>query len=170
VIYQVLTAASTKMTAFWDTAACGLVEVDRRFRSAYCLHHQSGYGDSRPYASLKCRSTSPRLHGAISQMGDILMILPVFVCVRNLSLMKRKTQNKVVLKQGTEENIWLKWKEVTGGWRKLRNEELHTFYSSENIIRMITSKMRWAIHTGKMIHAYRILTGKPEGRDHTQKT
>jgi hypothetical protein len=28
--------------------------------------------------------------------------------------------------------------EVTGGWRKLYNEELHKSYSSPNIIRMIT--------------------------------
>jgi hypothetical protein len=27
--------------------------------------------------------------------------------------------------------------EVTGGWRKLHNEELHGLYSSRNIIRMI---------------------------------
>jgi hypothetical protein len=27
--------------------------------------------------------------------------------------------------------------EVTGGWRKLYNVELHNFYSSPNIIRMI---------------------------------
>jgi hypothetical protein len=27
--------------------------------------------------------------------------------------------------------------EVTGGWRKLRNEELHNMYSSLSIIRMI---------------------------------
>jgi hypothetical protein len=27
--------------------------------------------------------------------------------------------------------------EVTGGWRKLQNEELHNLYSSLNIIRMI---------------------------------
>jgi hypothetical protein len=27
-----------KMTAFWDNAPCSLVEVDRRFRDAYCLH------------------------------------------------------------------------------------------------------------------------------------
>jgi hypothetical protein len=26
---------------------------------------------------------------------------------------------------------------VTGGWRKLHNEELHNLYSSPNIIRMI---------------------------------
>jgi hypothetical protein len=31
--------------------------------------------------------------------------------------------------------------EVTGGWRKLHNEELHTFYCSPNILRMITSRM-----------------------------
>jgi hypothetical protein len=29
-----------KMTAFWEIAPCSLVEVDRRFRGAYCLHHQ----------------------------------------------------------------------------------------------------------------------------------
>jgi hypothetical protein len=27
----------------WDVAPCSLVEIDRRFRGAYCLHHQ---GDS----------------------------------------------------------------------------------------------------------------------------
>jgi hypothetical protein len=35
--------------------------------------------------------------------------------------------------------------EVTGGWRKLHNEELHILYSSPNIIRQIKSRgMRWA--------------------------
>jgi hypothetical protein len=29
-----------------------------------------------------------------------------------------------------------KWDEVTGGWRKLNNEELRNLYSSPNIIRM----------------------------------
>jgi hypothetical protein len=31
--------------------------------------------------------------------------------------------------------------EQTGDWRKLRKEELHDFYCSVNIIRMITSRM-----------------------------
>jgi hypothetical protein len=30
---------------------------------------------------------------------------------------------------------------VTGGWRKLHTEELHNFYSSPSIIRMIKSRM-----------------------------
>jgi hypothetical protein len=34
--------------------------------------------------------------------------------------------------------------EVTGGWRKLHNEELHNLYSSPNIIIMTKSRrMRW---------------------------
>jgi hypothetical protein len=39
----------------------------------------------------------------------------------------------------------LKRDEVTGGWRKLHNEELRNFYCLPSIIRMIGSrKVRWA--------------------------
>jgi hypothetical protein len=40
-----------------------------------------------------------------------------------------------------------KMDEVIGGWRKLRNEELHNLYCSPSIIRIIKSRrMRWAEH------------------------
>jgi hypothetical protein len=56
--------------------------------------------------------------------------------------------------------------EVPGEWMNLHNEELHTLYSSPNIIRKLKSRrMRWA----DMWHAwersmYRVLMGKPEGK------
>jgi hypothetical protein len=34
--------------------------------------------------------------------------------------------------------------EVMGDRKKLHKEELHNFYSSPNIIRMIKTRMRWA--------------------------
>jgi hypothetical protein len=57
--------------------------------------------------------------------------------------------------------------EVTGGWRKLHNEELHRLYSSPSIVRVIKAKkMRWAGHVARMGFrgAYSILIGRPEGR------
>jgi hypothetical protein len=57
---------------------------------------------------------------------------------------------------------------VTGGWRKLYNEELHGLYSSRRIVKMIKARMmRWAGHEasiGEVRGAYNILAGRPEGR------
>jgi hypothetical protein len=58
--------------------------------------------------------------------------------------------------------------EVTGGWRKLHNEELRDLYSSPSIIRIIKSRRkRWMGHVARMggkRNAYRLLVGKPEGK------
>jgi hypothetical protein len=59
-----------------------------------------------------------------------------------------------------------KRKEVTEGWRKLRNEELHYLYNSTNIIRMMISKSGMG-HVALMRenrNAYRVLVWKPEKR------
>jgi hypothetical protein len=61
-----------------------------------------------------------------------------------------------------------KMDEVTGGWRKLHNEELHDLYSLPSIISTTKSRrMRLAGHVARMgekRNAYRLLVGKPEGK------
>jgi hypothetical protein len=52
--------------------------------------------------------------------------------------------------------------EVTGGWRNLHNEELHSLYSSTSTIRMRTRWIGPVTRIGEKRNAYRILVGKPE--------
>jgi hypothetical protein len=60
--------------------------------------------------------------------------------------------------------------EVTGEWRKLHSWELRNLYSSPDIIRQMKSRIRrWARHMARMgegRNVYRVLVGKPEGKDH----
>jgi hypothetical protein len=59
-------------------------------------------------------------------------------------------------------------REEDGSWRKLHNDELHSRYSSLNIVRMIKArKIRWGGHVARMGEkrgVYRVLVGRPEGK------
>jgi hypothetical protein len=54
----------SKMTAIWDIAPYCLVEVDRRFRGAYCPH-------------LHCDSSCFQTHGAVCQKTIIFIIAAI---------------------------------------------------------------------------------------------
>jgi hypothetical protein len=62
---------------------------------------------------------------------------------------------------------------VTGGWRKLHNEELHGLYSSPSKIIIIKPRrMRWAGHVpriGETRNVYRLLR-KARGKETARKT
>jgi hypothetical protein len=71
-----------------------------------------------------------------------------------------------VFENGAEKIIWIEEGYVTG-WRKLHNEELHNFYSSPSIKRMIVMEDEMGRICSTNVekrNAYRILVGKPEGK------
>jgi hypothetical protein len=74
--------------------------------------------------------------------------------------------NKITLREEHRLRV-LERDEVTGGWRKLHNEELRHLNSSSSIIRMVRSRrMGWAGYVARIAekrNAYRLLVGKPEG-------
>jgi hypothetical protein len=43
----VISVGLVLLTDFWDAAPRSLVETDRRFRGAYCLHHHGSDGGSK---------------------------------------------------------------------------------------------------------------------------
>jgi hypothetical protein len=67
-----------------------------------------------------------------------------------LSDIKEGTQ-RLLGKRVLRRVFGLKRDEVTRGWGKLYNEELHNLYSSPSILRFIKSRrMRWVGHVGRM--------------------
>jgi hypothetical protein len=98
------------------------------------------------------------------------IILPVVLYgCETLSLTLREEHRLRVLDNRVLRRIFRpKRDEVTGGWRKVHNEELHGLYSSPSIVRMIKARrMSWAGHVARMGEvrgAYNILFGRPEWR------
>jgi hypothetical protein len=98
------------------------------------------------------------------------IILPVVLYgYETLSLTLREEHRLRVFENRVLRRIFgRKRDEVTGGWRKLHNEELHDLYYSPCIVRVIkVMRMRWAgnvARMGEVRGAYNILVGRSEGR------
>jgi hypothetical protein len=96
------------------------------------------------------------------------LLLILYGCETWPLILREEQRLRVFEKRVLRRILGPKRDEVTGGWRKLHNEELHNLYFPPSIIRIIGSRrMRFAEHAARMEakrNAYRILMGKPERR------
>jgi hypothetical protein len=76
------------------------------------------------------------------------VILPVVVYgCETWSLTLREERRLRVFENRVLRKIFEPRREEDGSWRKLHNDELHSLYSSPNIVKTIKSRrMRWAGH------------------------
>jgi hypothetical protein len=85
-----------------------------------------------------------------------------------LGLTLREERKLRVLENRVLRGIFGPKREEEGSWRKLHNDELHSLYSSLNLVRVIKSRrMRWAGHVARMGErrsVYRVLVGRPKGK------
>jgi hypothetical protein len=107
-------------------------EIMRRLNSGNACYHsvQNLLSTHLPYKNIKIRIYKP-------------IILPVILYGCETWSLTLKEEHRLSV---FENRVFgPKRDEVTGGWRKLHNEELHNLYSSPSIIRKIKSmRMRWA--------------------------
>jgi len=101
--------------------------------------------------------------------GTIILPVVLYGC-ETWSLTRREERKPRVFENMVLRRIFeVRRDEVTGGWRRLHNEELNDLYSSPNIVRAIKwRRMRWAGHVARMGEeggVYRVLVGKLEGGD-----
>jgi hypothetical protein len=97
------------------------------------------------------------------------VILPVVLYgCETWSLTMGEEQRLRVFENRVLRKIYGPKREKDASWRKLHNDELHSLYSSLNIVRVIESRrVRWAghvAHMGEGRGVYRVLVGRPEGK------
>jgi hypothetical protein len=134
-------------------------EIKSRLKSGNACYHSV---QNLPSSRLLSKNTKIRVYTTI--------ILPVVLygCETWSLTLREKPRLRMFKKRLLRRICGPKSDEVTGDWRRLHNEALNNLYSSPNITRVIKSRrMRWVGHVacmGEKRDAYRILVGRPEGR------
>jgi hypothetical protein len=92
-----------KITAFWDIVPSSLVEVDRRFRGVYCLHHQ---GNDRPcHNSGGLSPFSRRGSGFLPTAVNVGFVVDNVALIALMTEAVRASQTSVNFYQTTRSNI-----------------------------------------------------------------
>jgi hypothetical protein len=111
----------------------------------------------------------PRLFETFRNIINIkiykIVILPVVLYgCETWSLTLREEHKLRVSENKVLRRIFGPKKEEDGSWRKMHKYEFHSLYSLTNIVKVIKSRrMGWA-RQGKGV--YRVLVGRPEGKNH----
>jgi hypothetical protein len=94
--------------------------------------------------------SDPSKNAKIRIYRSIILPVVLYGC-ETWSLTLREEHKLRVFENRVLRTLGSKRDEVTGGWKKLHNEELHNLYSSPSIIRMIKSRrMRCTGHIARM--------------------
>jgi hypothetical protein len=105
---------------------------------------------------LRCSSYRPNTTcGKLAQLpssGDWTALLTAYVFVCSEKIVIGEEHRLRVFESRVLRRIFgPKRDEVTGDWRKLHNEELHSLYSPPNIIKIVNSRrIRLAGHVARM--------------------